>query len=39
MTVKVSEQVMDVLRGSGVSIPFSDVEGEQGLFGVGLGLL
>jgi hypothetical protein len=35
VTVEVAEQVVDVLRGSGVPVPLADVEGEEGLISVG----
>lgn len=35
MSIKVSEQVVDVFGGGSVSIPFADVEGKEGLISVG----
>lgn len=34
MTVEVSEEMVDVLRRRGVSVPFTDVEGQKGFVGV-----
>lgn len=34
MSVEVSEQMVDVLRRRGVSVPFADVEGKKGFVGV-----
>lgn len=34
MTVKVPEKMVNVLGGSGVSIPFSNIEAKKGFIGV-----
>jgi hypothetical protein len=37
MSVQVSEEMVDVFRSGGISIPFPDVETEQGFICVGFG--
>lgn len=39
MSIKISEQVVDVFGGGSVSIPFADVKGKEGLISVGFRLL
>ena len=39
MSIQIAEEMVDVLGRSRVSIPFSDVEGQQGLIRVGLRLI
>ena len=39
MAVQIFEQVVDVLCGSGISIPFLDIEGEKCFIGMVFGLL
>lgn len=39
MSVEVLEEMVDVFRRDRVSVPFADVEGEEGLIGMSLRLL
>jgi hypothetical protein len=38
VSIKVTEEVINVFRSGSVPIPFSNIEGQQGLVGVGLRL-